>query len=350
VDAAPEGAIILISFKPLRGIYYEESITISKSVTLRAESITAFIKGPDPLTVPEPVEAVVNIISDVPIQVALEGLNISQGEMNNVIVVKGPAHVVFSKVYLAYYHGYSGLVVESSAHVTLRDSIISGFFGEGLQVTNAIVELINSQISGTGENSGLVIRGSSRVSLQNSTISGHNGGIVITGPAQVTLRDSLIVGNGVAIEAHDNPVSEQPALVIVEGSQISSNRRSELSLEGSIVELRGSFVIGNGVDPKCHQLPFAPTCTGSGIILSDGYRKAQLKLRSTEIRNNATWGVAAYLPQCGAPPVPPFPFEVIFEDDKNVIENNNTSGVLNGMGNPGNHPFKSLPDGQVCLP
>jgi hypothetical protein len=41
---------------------------------------------------------------------------------------------------------------------------------------------------------------------------------------------------------------------------------------------------------------------------------------------------------------------VIFEDDKNVIENNNKSSVLNGMSNPGNHPFKSLPDGQVCLP
>ncbi len=75
-----------------------------------------------------------------------------------------------------------------------------------------------------------------------------------------------------------------------------------------------------------------------------------MKLRSTEIRNNATWGVAAYLPQCSAPSVPLFTFDVIFEDDKNVIENNNRSGILNGMGNPGNHPFKDLPDGQVCLP
>lgn len=345
VDAAPEGAIILINFRPPKGIYYEEAITISKSVTLRAESITAFIRGPNPLTVPKPVEGVINIVSNVPIQVTLEDLNISQGELHNVIWVKGPARVVFNKVYIAYYYGYSGLVAESSAQLTLRDSIISGFWGEGLRVTNAIVELINSQISSTGENTGLIIGGSSRVSLQNSIISGHSGGIVIVGPAQLILQDSLVVGNRVAVEAHNNPVSDQPALVVVESSQVSSNRHTGLYIESSIVQLRDSFVIGNGVDPKCHQLPLA---CGSGIIL---HSKAQLKLRSTEIRNNATWGVAAYLPQCGAPSyVPPFPFEVIFEDNKSVIESNNRSGVLNGMGNPGNHPFKNLPDGQVCLP
>jgi hypothetical protein len=33
-----------------------------------------------------------------------------------------------------------------------------------------------------------------------------------------------------------------------------------------------------------------------------------------------------------------------------VIAGNNKSGKLNGQGNPGNHPFKDLPDGQVCLP
>lgn len=353
IDAAPPGAIILISFKPrIEGVYYEEAITISKSITLRAESITAFIRGPNPLTLPEPwVEAVINIISDVPIQVTLQDLNISQGELHNGIWVKGPARVALNKVYIAYYYGYSGLVAESSAHVTLRDSIISGFFGEGLQVTNAIVELINSQVSGTWENTGLSIVGSSRVSLQNSTISGHGGGIVIAGPSQMILRDSLVTGNEVGIEAHNNPISDQPALVIIENSQISSNRHAGVSIEGSIVELRESFVIGNGVDPKCYQLPLAPACTGSGIMLEANKEKARLKLRSTEIRNNAIWGVAAYLPQCGAPSnVPPFPVEVIFEDDKNVIENNNRSGVLNSMGNPGNHSFKNLPDGQVCLP
>jgi nitrous oxidase accessory protein NosD len=35
---------------------------------------------------------------------------------------------------------------------------------------------------------------------------------------------------------------------------------------------------------------------------------------------------------------------------RSTIEGNNKSGNQNGMGNPGNHPFKNLPVGQVCLP
>jgi len=346
VDAAPEGAIILIG-APLqpRGVYFEEAVVISKSVTLRAQAFTAFIRGPDPLAVSKPVEGVINIVSDVPIQVALEDLNISQGELHNGIWVKGPAHVTLKKVYVSYYYD-GGLLVEGSAHVTLRDSIVSGFFGIGVEVRGAVVELINSQVAGTNQNiAGLSVGGASQVSLQDSVVSGHGWGISAYGPAQVTLQDSIVVGNGVGISTSENIITEQPAMVTVKNSQISSNRYSGLNNRGGIVELQDSFVIGNGVDPKCYQLPLA---CGSGIIL---HRKAQLKLRSTEIRNNATWGVAAYLPQCGAPSyVPPFPFEVIFEDDKNVIENNNRSSVLNGMGNPGNHSFKNLPDGQVCLP
>ena len=348
IDAAPEGAIILISNFPLKGIYYEEVIAIRKSVTLRAEAFTAFIRGPDPLRVRAlGFSAVINIVSDVPIQVALEDLNISQGEMMNVMWVNGPARVILKKAYISYYYGGSGLVVEDSAHVTLQDSIVSGFFGDGLQVRNASVELISSQVTGTKWNLGLSVSGTSQVSLQKSTVSGHDGGILVVGPAQLTLQDSLIAGNEVGMEITYN-IYEQPAVVTIERSQISSNRHAGLLNQGSIVELSDSFVIGNGVDPKCHQLPLAIACSGSGIILEG---KARLGLRSTEIRNNATWGVAAYLPQCGAPSyVPPSSVEVTWGDDKNIIENNNRSGKLSGMGNPGNHPFKNLPDGQVCLP
>ncbi|MCL6642644.1 MAG: right-handed parallel beta-helix repeat-containing protein, partial [Candidatus Bipolaricaulota bacterium] len=233
------------------------------------------------------------------------------------------------------------------AHVTLQDSIISGFSGNGLVVHNATVELINSQIAGTKlYNLGLMVTGTSRVSLQESTVSGHSGGILVAGPAQVTLQDSLVVGNEAGMEI--TYYNEQPAVVTIERSQISSNRSAGIHNRGSIVKLSDSFVIGNGVDPKCHQLPLKTACSGSGIILLE--ERDRLELRTTEIRNNANWGVAAYLPQCGAPSyVPPFSVEVIFED-KNIIENNNRLGKLNGMGNPGNHPFKNLPDGQVCLP
>jgi len=79
------------------------------------------------------------------------------------------------------------------------------------------------------------------------------------------------------------------------------------------------------------------------------FEKARLKLSSTEIRGNAYWGLTANLQQCGFVSNS-FEGEVIFEDGKNIIEGNNRSGKLDGMGNPGNHPFKNLPDGQVCLP
>ncbi len=48
-------------------------------------------------------------------------------------------------------------------------------------------------------------------------------------------------------------------------------------------------------------------------------------------------------------PYDAFTGSVIFEGT-NIIEGNNRWGNQKGMGNPGNHPFKGLPDGQVCLP
>ncbi len=349
IDAAPEGAVILIGHQgPFGGVYYEESITITKSVTLRGDPplFRPFIRGP------ETVFPVIYIASDAPIQVALENIGVLEGEAGGCIQVEGQAHVGLNKVEISYVD-HAGLRVRGSAHVTLQDSIISGFAGFGLDLiyaADAVVEIINSQISGTNENIGLSIGGPSRISLQNSTISGHGGGILAYDSTQVTLRDSVVTGNGTGIEVLSLLLlpTAQPAVVTLENSQISSNRRVGLLIENSVVELRNSLVVGNGIDPKCQQLPLRSACSGSGILIEEG---ARLKLRSTEIRSNATWGVAAYLPQCGAPSyAPPFPFEVIFEDDKNVIENNNRSGVLNGMDNPGNHPLKDLPDGQVCLP
>lgn len=338
VDAAPEGATILISPDQ-----YEENIVINKSVTLQGALYTAFIRGPEALG------PVIRIANDVPIQVTLENLDLSQGESSNVVQIAGQAHVNFNRVYVAYYYGYSGIVVEGLAHLTLRDSIISGFSGEGLTVYhNATVELINSQISGThNDGIGLFTGGPVRVSLQHSTISGHSSGIVVNYPALVILRDSVVVGNKVGIEVYNDFIIPDHPMVILENVQVASNWKAGLYIKNGTAEFRESLVVGNGIDPKCQELPLRETCSGSGIILTD--KGAKIKFFSTEIRNNAMWGVTAYLPQCGSSERYPFSGEVVFEGN-NIIENNNKSGVLNGMGNPGNHPFKNLPDGQVCLP
>jgi hypothetical protein len=342
IDAAPEGAIILIISPP----QYEENIVINKSVTLRGAAFTAFIRGAEPLW------PVIRIASDTPIQVTLENLDISQGESSDVVQIAGQARVTFNRVYVAYYYGYSGIVVEGLAHLILRDSIISGFSGTGLTVYhNATVELINSQISGThNDGIGLITGGPVRVMLQHSTISGHSGGIVINYPALAILRDSVVVGNKVGISVHNNfMILPDHPMVILENVQVAGNRKAGLYIETGTAEFRRSLIFGNGMDPKCQKLPLQETCSGSGIMLTGN--GAKIKFFSTEIRHNAMWGLAVYLPQCGgSPPPTSFDDRVVFGDDKNVIEGNNISGRLSGMGNPGNHPFKNLPDGQVCLP
>jgi sugar/nucleoside kinase (ribokinase family) len=62
------------------------------------------------------------------------------------------------------------------------------------------------------------------------------------------------------------------------------------------------------------------------------------------------WGVAAYLKKCGYNMDHFYSTGEVTFQGTNVIEGNDTSGNHMVEGNPGNHPFKDLPDGQVCLP
>lgn len=348
IDAAPEGATILIQSKDI--LYYEENITIKKSVTLQGAPIGG-IPIPAAIKGEEISKPVILIASDAPIQVALEYLDIVQGAADVCVWIEGQPRVSFNKFSISYYSSSSGLWIGGSAHVILQNSIISGFSGFGLRVGdvegNAVVELINSQVSGANEkNFGLVIAGSSKVSLQHSTISGHVGGIIIYDPARVTLKDSVITGNREGIGVTGMWGSREAARVTLENSQISGNRRSGLYLDGGQIELRESFIEGNGTDPECQQRTFGNLLYCSGIIVA---WQAQLKLSSTVIRHNADWGLAVYLSQCGFS-YSFFQGKVTIEENKNIIDGNNRSGKLNGQGNPGNHPFKNLPDGQVCLP
>lgn len=345
IDVAPEGAIIVIEGS------YTESITITKSVTLRGAvwqgiQFQGFIIGSGS-------SPVVRIFSDTQIYVTLEYLTVLQNEGVSCIQIGGAVHAVFTNVHILYRGVRAcvevGLEKPGSPHLTLQRSLISGYIGPGLQIgSNAMVELIDSQTSGVNEerNIGIVALSSSKVYIRNSVISGHGGGILIFPLAQVILQDSVVAGNDVGITIENPFEKDKPAVVTLKDSQISGNRHTGIKVIGGVVELHDSLVAGNGVDPECWQLPLNRLCSGSGILL---WVQARLKLQSTEIRNNAMWGVTAYLPQCGSSETYSFSGEVVFEGN-NIIENNNRSGVLNGMGNPGNHPFKSLPDGQVCLP
>lgn len=346
IDAAPEGAIILIDGQ------YTESVTITKSVTLRGAAWQGIqMQG---LIIGSGSSPVVRISSDKQIHVTLEHLTILQGEsVETCIQINGDVRAVFSNVRILYRGARAGLEVglekTGSPYLTLQSSLIAGYGGPGLQAgSNAMVELIDSQTSGINEerNIGIVAFSSSKVYVRNSVISGHGGGILVFSLAHVILQDSVVVGNNVGITVENAFEKDKPAVVTLENSQVSGNRHTGIKVIGGFVELHDSLIAGNGVAPQCRQLPLNRLCSGSGILL---WVQARLKLHSTEIRNNAMWGVTAYLSQCGSSEMYSFSGEVIFEGN-NIIENNNRSGVLNGMGNPGNHPFKNLPDGQVCLP
>jgi hypothetical protein len=73
----------------------------------------------------------------------------------------------------------------------------------------------------------------------------------------------------------------------------------------------------------------------------------QVVLWGTKIRGNTDWGVAVQAQLCGFDQGDFSGHVSIVSED---IENNNAGGNQNGLGNPGDHPFKSLSDGQVCLP
>jgi len=180
------------------------------------------------------------------------------------------------------------------------------------------------------------------VVLGRLTVTGAKGasgvvGVRVGGKANVTVSDSQVFDNGYGLLVMGS------ATVSLTDSQVSGNGLVGLSVgDEAQVTVEDSFIEGNGTAPNCNR-PGDFIC--NGISVSD---EAHMELRGTTIRNNTGWGVAAFLKQCGYNE-DVFAGTVTFEGE-NTIESNNTSGNHNGKGNPGNHPFKNLPDGQVCLP
>jgi nitrous oxidase accessory protein NosD len=364
IDAAPQGATILVE-----GAYkvYYENLTIKKSLRLQAEDKPVVIRGQKRDT------PTITITSDVPIQVVLEYFQVFQDANQFCISIGGKAQVLLKNQHVyAGYEAHGGIWIGGLAHLTLQDAVLSSsLLSDGLFLdSSATADIINTRISGTGA-SGIFLKGTAKANLLGSTISGYGVGIRLMGSAQVVVKDSVIGGNDWGIQILELREGYLPTAILensqVSGneigievtslsrghlklvtSQVSSNRRSGIYLGGEgTAELQHSLVLGNGTDPGCKSRPAPPfECIWSGIVV---FEKARLKLASTEIRGNAYWGLTANLQQCGFVSNS-FGGEVILEDDKNIVEGNNISGKLNGMGNPGNHPFKNLPDGQVCLP
>lgn len=188
----------------------------------------------------------------------------------------------------------------------------------------------------------------------------HNNrlGSLVTERAQLTLEDAQVSGGqrglAVAGTAHVRAVRTQflsnirglvvleAAHVTLEGTTLENNTEVGLEARGSsIVTLAQSAVAANGIGSDCVSLQML--CPG---ILVQG--ESQLTVRDSVIRANADWGIAAALKRCGYSD-DDFSEHVIFLGETR-LEGNNVTGNQNGMGNPGDHPFAHLPDGQVCLP
>lgn len=285
VNSAVEGAVICLSPGT-----FKETIKINKSLTLRGA-------GMEDTTIKSEVTvlAVVHIESDANIGVGITDLAIAGFEQTDGIYISG----------------------DGQARVTLRRISIFDNGGDGLFIDNsAQVSLINSQISGNGAGGiFLFARKPARINIQNSQVSdSFFYGLVVDGASQATLIDSVI----------------------------SSNRLGGiLILESANVQVQASIIKDNGIGYPCSLRNWF--C--NGIEIRD---QAHLMLDNSSIKDNADWGVGAFLVRCGYS-ADSFTGQIIFQG-RTRITGNNRMGNLDNKDNPGNHPFKDLTDGQVCLP
>jgi parallel beta-helix repeat protein len=240
--------------------------------------------------------------------------------------------------------GIYGPAVIGPPKVTIQNSqIYRSFFGIAMGLAgSAQVTVQNSQISGNLD--GFLVEGSNQLTLTDTAISDNDlRGLFVAESATVSLQNSIVSGNG-----SDGLVVRDSATVSLQNSTISGNGEDGLDVwESATVEVRGSILEGNGTNPSCwiSRRRWNPEMICNGIEVWGG---SQLRLINSTIKNNADWGLAAVLKQCGYDR-DRYSTNVVFEGH-NVIEGNNKSG--NHKGNPGNHPWNrpGVPDGQVCLP
>ena len=190
-----------------------------------------------------------------------------------------------------------------------------------------------------------VVHISGIATLQNIAITGSEGtcdgnlgcthGLVIEALGDVNLIDVAIRANaGSGLEIRDR------ASLFVSDSIISSNGLGGIVVNDEAdVLIENSFIEENGFDSLC----ILTDIFCSGIeVLSGG----SLTLETTEINNNADWGVGAGLERCGYL-ANSFVGRISLDEESSISENN-LSHNLDILGNPGRHQFSELAPGQVC--
>jgi len=251
-------------------------------------------------------------------------------------------------------------------------------FGSSLtQSARLIVEDVHIKRT----NAGLWVVGPDVSARVERTIIENIGvGIVARRQARLEVADTDIRKTGVGGIWLNNGVQADVRRTTVRDSGLGASRQGVGIKVGDRSHLRlvDSAVLSNGVaqpDANARALRNAGVAVGvpSGPELSpvtsasaeivnsriDGNRHgvvvgktADLHMESSQARQNMGWGLVAFAQPCLNNPLTRadgLDGRLEFTG-RNAIGANNASGNLDGQGNPGQHPFHHLPDGQVCLP
>ncbi|MBI1742353.1 right-handed parallel beta-helix repeat-containing protein [Candidatus Acetothermia bacterium] len=293
INDAAEGAVVCLA----KGTFFE-TLEIKKRLTLRGAGRNQTLLEPRESNLPN--QSAVLIASNPEIDVVIEDLTISRAQV--------------------------GITVKGNAKLTLNNAQVSINTNFGLFIDNAAVVNVSNSIISDNANVGVLVGNTARVSFQNTQLSDNEGeGLMVWGDSAASLTDSQVINNG-----HS-------------GLQLCSPFLGDCSAS---LDVRGSTIAENGRNLAC----LGKDLLCNGIELR---HQGRLQLTDSIIKDNTDWGILAFIAQCSFKPeevqLVNFTGQTSFSG-QNTVTGNNKSGNQNGKGNPGNHPFKSLPDGQVCLP
>lgn len=348
VDAVLLGGEILI-----KAGSYQESLTIAKPVTLRAQGEVILRARSDKAVV-------VSVLS--PGEATLEGVTV-QGGFFGVMVASGALTLKKSQLTA----NQNGLIASGKARVVIEQSAISENFSYGLTLNDSSqLALLHSTVA-ENRQQGLSLRGGTRAEIRESTIqSNGQEGISLAEEASLLLEHSTISENqsqGISatgtsrLELKRNTFSQngEAGVIVLERSQVSavhnefSGNQFGLLVRGKANgNLEDNFIQGgqigvqagdrarlnliqNGIARNAIGVQLAGQTDAVlrdnrlegnrvGVLLAD---KAQVQIESNVFTENDLWEIATWMEEC-------------FPNSRNAPAA--FSGTIRGSGNDLKHP------------
>jgi len=326
LDAVPPGGTVVLGEGRFEG-----AVTLWKPVTLRGA-------GREETILPQTISVLAGV-ADVLLQdlgvnfspeegllvyggIALEGVDVSYNDGTG-LVLYSPGTAELRNVRLQENDRRAALLFGSS-RLRAEDSLFEGGRYPLLDLNEeSSVEIARSVLRGS-RRQGVYLADASSAVLREVEISGNGlgyalAGITVLEGSRLSLSQSRVVGNG------------GNGLEVV---ALFTRAVARATVEDSLLE-------GNGSSARCANEQYF--C--NGLVLAGN---AELVLEDSALRGNADWGLAVEDEACGYGRSRFTGWAEL--RGENIFEGNNLSGNLEGMGNPGDHPYGDLPDGQICLP